>query len=276
MFAAGLVAAIPALHAQTADQMQSAQDGRRAGETDEQHGRRLLDQMLGALGGNAWINRQTQYVEGQTANFFQGQPTGAVIRFVQWKRYATAAAPEVTRIEFVSYRGMIEPGTVRQVAHLWTGTEGYEYTYKGRTELPEKQVADYFRRRDHSVETVMRTWLHAPGTVVLYLGVGERDRRAIDKVSILRADNDNVTFEIEQNSHLPLERSFEYRNQQFKDFDLDEEVFGDWRMFDGIATPMNSTDYHNGDMVSQTFFKKVEYNKPTDAALFDPNHLLKK
>lgn len=273
LFALVMIAGLGSATAQTAQEMQSAQPDVRPGETEEQHGQRLLDAMLVALGGDAWLNKKTQYVEGQTASFFRGEPTGSVVRFVQWKRYADDRQSEVTRTEFVSYRGIIEPGTVRQVAHLWAGRQGYEFTFKGRTVLPEKQVIDYYRRQDHSLEKIMRDWVKAPGVVIYYSGSGERDRRPVDKVTILTADNDSVTLEIEQGTHLPLQRSFEWRNTEFKDHDLDEEVYGDWRMFEGIATPMNTTDYRNGDMASQMFLKKVKFNDPVKEELFDANQV---
>ena len=98
----------------------------------------------------------------------------------------------------------------------------------------------------------------------------------MDRVSILGANNDAVTIEIDQETHLPLQRAFEWRNDQFKDHDLDEEVYGDWRVFAGIATPMTTTRYKNGDMVDQTFYKKVEYGKPAGDELFDKDRMLKK
>ena len=266
-----MLGSVAGVQAQSANEMQSAQPDKRAGETEEQHGRRLLDAMLVALGGDAWMNKKTQYVEGQSAPFFRNEPSGGVSRFVQFRRYAEGGQAEATRTEFVTYRGMIEPGTVRQLAHLWALRQGYEYTFKGRTVLPEKQVTDFYRRQDHSLETVMHNWVKAPGTVVLFVGSGERDRRPVDKVSILTASNDNVTIEIEQGTHLPLQRSFEWRNEQFKDHDLDEEVYGDWKFFEGVGTPMNMTEYHDGDMVAQTFYKKVQYNQPMEPRLFDPN-----
>jgi hypothetical protein len=264
-----------AAHAQTANEMQSAAPVQRDGESQEQHGKRLIDEMLKALGGDAWLNKKYEYIEGQSAPFFQGQPSGGVQRFVEWKKFSPTQ-PELARVEFVSYRGMIEPGTVRQVAHIWTLDQGYEWTYKGRTTLPEKQVTDYLRRRAHSLEEIMRVWVKQPGVIILYEGIGTRDRRPIDKVSILAADNDTVTLELEQDTHLPLQRGFEWRNTEFKDHDLDEEVYGDWKIFDGIATPMNIERYRNGDMVDQTFYKKVRFNQPTDDSLFDPDKPLKK
>ena len=275
LLAAALLAPVAAQAQQTANDMQSAAPVQRDGESQEQHGKRLLDEMYKALGGDAWLNKKTEYIEGQTAPFFQGQPSGGVARFVEFKKFSPTE-PELARVEFVTYRGIIEPGTVRQVAHLWTLDQGYEFTFKGRTVLPEKQVTDYMRRRAHSLEEIMRVWVRQPGVEIIFEGIGTRDRRPIDKISILAANNDTVTLELEQDTHLPLQRGFEWRNNEFKDHDLDEEVYGDWRMFDGIATPMNIERYRNGDMVDQTFYKKVRFNQPEDDSLFDKDKPLKK
>ena len=266
-----LLLLVPAVQAQTASEMQSAAPPKRAGETDEQHGRRLLDEMLKALGGESWVHRTTEYSEGSVALFFRGAPTGAVTRFEQDEAFATGTQPELMRMEYLTVKGMIKPGMKRDVAHVYTADNGYELTYKGKTALPAAQVQDYLRRRDHSIEEVLRSWLTRPGVVILAEGTGMRDRQPIDKVSVLTANNDAVTFELDQNTHLPVQRGFEWRNEQFKDHDVDEEVYGDWRMIQGIATPMNMTRYRDGDIVSQTFYTKVRYNDEMAPALFNPD-----
>jgi hypothetical protein len=255
--------------AQTADEMKSAAPAIRPGETQEQHGQRLLDEMVKALGGDAWLNRQTVYSEGQVAAFFRGQPTGYVTRFIEWKRLETAGSPEVSRIEFLTVKGMIMPGMKRDVAHIWGVNQGYELTYKGTTTLPKPQVEDFMRRRAHTLDATMKDLIKLPGVVIIAEGTGMRDRRPIDKVTVLTANNDAVTLELDQNTHLPVQRGFEWRNDQFKDHDVDEEVYGDWRYYQGIATPMNMTRYRNGDMVDQTFYVKVKYGDAMGPELFN-------
>jgi hypothetical protein len=264
-------------HAQTAAEMKNGGEQKRPGETEEQKGKRLLDEMLKALGGDAWLNKRTLYREGQTAAFFRGEPTGSVVRFIEYKKFASGSAPDLDRLEYLTVRGVIAPGMKRDVVHIWTADQGYEVTYKGQTTLPAKQVADYMRRRDHTIEEVMRTWVKQPGVTILAEGSGMRDRRPVDKVTILAANtNDSVTIEIDQETHLPLQRSFEWRNEQFKDKDIDEEVYGDWRIFDGVETPMNQTNYRNGDMAAQVFYTKASFNRPMADDLFDHTKLLKK
>ncbi len=266
-----LLGAVSGAWAQSASEMESAAPKRVPDETEEQHGRRLLDEMLKALGGEAWLNRGTVYTEGQVAAFFRGTPTGSVIRFDEYKRLAVGSSPEVSRMEYLTIKGMIKPGMKKDVAHIWTADNGYELTYKGKTTLPAPQVQEFIRRRGHSLDEVVKVMAKQPDTVVIAEGTGMRDRIPIDKVTVLTANNDAATLELDQRTHLPVERSFEWRNQQFKDHDIDEEVYGDWRMIQGIATPMNMTRYKDGDMASQTFYTKVEYGKPMDASLFDPD-----
>ena len=88
-------------------------------------------------------------------------------------------------------------------------TTDIEVTYKGRTELPKPQVTDYLRRRTHTLEEVMRVWVKEPGVSIVAEGTGMRDRTPIDKVTILTAKNDSVTLELAQDTHFPVERSFE-------------------------------------------------------------------
>lgn len=261
---------------QTANQMQSAQPIERPGESEEQHGQRLLSEMVAALGGEAWLNKQTVTIEGQTAAFFQGQPTGSVVRFVEQKRFAQGTKPELSRVSFLTVRGVIVPGMKKDIVHLWTADSGYEFTFKGRIALPQEQVTDYMRRRAHSIDEVMRTWVKAPGVAVIYEGIGTRDRHQVDKVSILSANNDAVTIELDHDTHLPLDSNFKWRNEQFKDYDQDDEVYGDWRAYQGIQTPMNVTRYHNDDMADQTFYTKVTFNQPMADSLFDPDQKLVK
>ena len=55
--------------------------------------RAALDAMVVALGGNQWLNVQNSYVEGRIAGFFQGKPTGATVRYWDWR------TPDAERID---------------------------------------------------------------------------------------------------------------------------------------------------------------------------------
>jgi len=82
-----------------------------------------------------------------------------------------------------------------------------------------------------------------------------------------------VTLELDAETHLPLRRTFQSRNAQFKDFDEDAEDYADYHTVQGIPTAMTVTRYKNGDMVSQRFITKVTYNEPLDPSIFDESSI---
>jgi hypothetical protein len=213
---------------------------------------------------------------GRIASFFRGQPNGMVIEFDAWRQFPDATHQEAERIGFLTDKSMIFPGKKIDVVQIWTGGNGYEVTYKGKISLPKDQVEDYYRRRAHSIEEVVRTWLKAPGVMVISEGTTMVERRMADKVTILSANNDAVTIELDARTHLPLRRTFEWRNTTFKDHDEDAEEYDDYHTVQGLPTAFTITRYHNGDMASQRFFSKVSYNAALPAELFNPDNLLKK
>jgi len=238
-----------------------------SGKTPEERGRILLDQMVTALGGPLWLQRRTMQQEGHTASFFRGAPTGSVVDFWSFQQFPIDGQPDVERVEYTKKR---------EVVHIWTKDTGYEITYKGKTTLPELQVKDHLRRHAHSIEEVVHTWLKQPGVIILAEGTAMVERRIVDKVTVLGANNDAVTIDLDVNTHLPLRRTFEWRNETFKDHDEDAEEYDEYHDIQGLPTPFAITRYHNGDMADQLFIKKVEYGKPLAPELFDPNRPVKK
>ncbi len=265
----------PALRAQARD-LQDASPPLANNQTQEQRGRELLDLMVTALGGPAWLARTTAVESGRTAAFFRGAPTGATIDFHESRQIRNATQPALERIGFLTDKSMILPGKKIDVVQIWTADSGSEVTYKGKNSLPKEQVEDYLRRRNHSIEAVIFSWLKAPGVIVVAEGTSTVQRHLADKVTVLSADNDAVTLELDQTTHLPLARTFEWRNEQFKDHDEDREEYDDYHSFNGLPTPLTLTRSRNGDMVNQRFLTKVEYNLPLPPDTFNPDVILKK
>jgi hypothetical protein len=273
LLAATLLAA-PRLHAQASD-LPSATPAV-AKLSDTERGRQLIDQMIEALGGEMWLNRSTIQIDGRGSSFFHGEPNPYVVEYHEQRRLTLNGQPEADRVGFLTDRGMIEPGKKIDVVQIWTKGNGYEVTYKGQTTLPKEQVEDYYRRRAHSIEAVVHEWLKAPGVMIVAEGTIMVERRLADRVSVLTADNDAVTLDLDATTHLPLRRTFRWRNPQFKDYDEETESYDDYHTIQGLPTALTITRYHNGEITNQRYLTKVVYNLPMDPSLFDPAVLLKK
>ena len=273
------VAILPAapqrLRAQAADLPSAAPASSTTGQSDTERGRQLIDQMIAALGGQAWLDRSSMLADGRGTSFFHGEPNPYISEYHEAVRYARPnATPPVTfadRVGFLTERGMIIPGKKIDVVQITIDRKGYEVSYKGKIEPPQNLVDDSNRRHDHSIDVVVRDWIHAPGVMIVYEGQKLIDRRLTDQVTVLTANNDAVTLYLDAATHLPIRRNFHWRNPQFKDFDEESETFDDYHTIQGIATPMTLTNYHNGDMSSQNYLTKVNYNEPLDPDLFNPD-----
>jgi hypothetical protein len=240
------------------------------GKVDAERGRKLLDAMVVALGGDAWLNRRTWIFYGRTATFYKGQPDAAAPEFEEYCR----ASPFGERLVIVSHFGPIISTNHSDVADVWTSDHGYEITYKGTAALPAKEVADFQRLREHSLDAVVKDWLKQPGVVVLDGGPKMVERRMVDEVSVLSANSDAVTLTLDQSTHLPVGLSFQWRDPVYKDWNTDVEEFADYHEIEGIMTPYSIITMHNGDMTGERFLTKAVYSVPLATELFDPNRPL--
>src|SRR5271154_3961921 len=77
----------------------------------------LLDQMLDALGGNAYLNVEDVSQEGRSYGFHMGESEGVGVVF--WRFYKF---PDRERVELTKQR---------DVVYVYRGDQGFETTYKG-------------------------------------------------------------------------------------------------------------------------------------------------
>jgi hypothetical protein len=217
--------------------------------------KQVLDGMIRALGGEAYLNVRTMSSEGRSYSFWKGQPSGMGVVFWRFREW-----PDKDRIELTKQRDVIE---------LYVGDQGYEITYKGTATQDPKAVADYVRRREHSLETVVRKWLAAPGTVILYSGTAIVEQNMADEITVLNAANDSVTISVDARTHLPVRSTFSYRDPLDRQMDENAEIFSNYRLVQGVNTPFSTVGMRNGDIRSQRFITNVTYNTDLAPTLFE-------
>jgi hypothetical protein len=225
--------------------------------------RALLEQSIQSMGGQAWLNIQDMEQQGRSYSYFQGQPNSVGTVFWRFWKY-----PDKDRVELTKQR---------DVVYLNVEDKGYEVTYKGTAAQEAEQIADYNRRHRHSLEIVLRQWMNQPGTALFYDGPAVAEQKPADSVSILTADNDSVTLFLDSHTHLPIKKTFEWRDPHDRLKNVEGEIFDNWRIEQGIMTPHSLLRTHNGDTTNQRFITSVRYNVGLADTLFqasityDPN-----
>jgi hypothetical protein len=90
-------------------------------------------------------------------------------------------------------------------------------------------------------------------------------------VTLISAQNEAVTILMDTQTHLPLRRTFEWRDPLYKDKNLDAEEYDDYHTVNGLPTPFTITRFKNEDMISQRFLDHVTYNQDLPADFWDVN-----
>jgi hypothetical protein len=245
--AALIVLAVPhSMRTQTGDD-EAAKNAQKA--------RAALDAMIKALGGSAWLNIQNQERDGHIAAFFQGNPdlgTEQTFEFHQW--------PDHDRIDVTKHRDVVE---------FFLGRQGWEVTYRGKHAMEKDILDDYLRRRDHSIETAVKVWMKDPNTILLYEGQHMAERHLAEQVTLISPQNEAITILMDEQTHLPLQRSFEWRDPVYHDKNTDTEEYDDYHVIQGFPSPFTITRLKNGDTVRQYYVTRVAYNQNLPADFWD-------
>ncbi|HET9307650.1 MAG TPA: hypothetical protein VFO46_16650, partial [Candidatus Sulfotelmatobacter sp.] len=159
----------------------------------------------------------------------------------------------------------------RDIAELYVGGKAWELTYKGARPIDQKDLDDYLRRRKYSLETILRTWVSDPTVVLLFEGNAIAAQHPALRVTLVNSKDESVTLFFDVDTHLPVKKSFEWRDPVDRQKNLEEEIYENYRSVSGIMAPFNLTRYFNGDMASQRFLNSVTINQGLDPAMFDPN-----
>lgn len=216
--------------------------------------REVLDKTIQALGGDAYLNLKDKSEEGRTYGFSQGEPQGVGSPYWRFWRW-----PDKERIEFTKDRDIII---------TLNGEQALETTFRGTAEVEPKEREDFLNRRQYALESVLRTWLKEPGTMLFYEGQTLAERRLTHKVTVLSPRNQSVTLFIDADKHLPIRKLHTWRRAGDRFNIEDIEIYDNYRLIQGIQTPHTVGRMRDGLMVGQRFVNKVVYNSGLADSLF--------
>lgn len=217
----------------------------------------ILDVGIQALGGQAYLTWQEQSTEGRGYSFHHGEPNSLGTLFWRFREY-----PDKERVELTKQRDVVE---------LFTGEKGYEVTYRGVRNLdPKDELQPYLRRHHYSLDLVLREWLKQPDVALFYEGQTVAAQKETEQVTIMNNKNEAVTLNFDINTHLPVKKSFSWRDPTDQQRNTEEEIYDNYRPIQGVMTPFDITRMYNGEMAAQSFLTAASYNQPLADTLFDP------
>ena len=234
-----------------------AQTGNEA-QANQAKARALLDQMIAALGGQAYLNVQDSYTEGRYGRFHNEVLVGGTVFFRYWRW------PDEERYELTKDRDIVE---------LYLDDKAYEVTFRGSRELnpaKDNNLRLALKRRHYSLERVLREWLKDPKTILLDEGPTLADNKMAERITVINGRDEAVSILVSPDTHLPIQKSFTIRDPKSRERDQEDEIYDNWRMVQGVNTPYSVVLKHNGLIVRQQYLFNASYNIQPPESYFTP------
>jgi hypothetical protein len=224
-------------------------------DANGQQAAKLLDQCIAALGGDAYLNLQDMQQQGRSYTFYHGEPRSVGTpywRFWKW--------PDKERVELTKKRDVVE---------IFNGDKGYEITFRGTAAQEPETLREYLRQQHYSLASVLRQWVRAPGTALFLNGTAVAERKPAQSVSILNSKDEQVTLFLDSETHLPIKKSFSWRDPKDRRYQVqEEEIYDNYKPIQGLMTPFSVVRRRDGEIVSQRFIDSVSYNTGVADSMF--------
>jgi hypothetical protein len=107
--------------------------------------------------------------------------------------------------------------------------------------------------------------------MLIYEGNATAAQHSTLQVTLINSKDEGVTLYFDVDTHLPVKKSFEWRDPVDRQKNLEEEIYGNYRQVSGVMVPYNVTRYFNGDMSAERYIFSTTINQNLDQSMFDPN-----
>src|SRR5215831_16442738 len=179
-------------------------------ETFQERGKRVVEQSLQALGGDAFLNMQDRVESGRAYSFYRQELSGLSIAKI-YTRYLAPVPGQISARERQAF------GKNEYNAVLFTENGAWEMTFCGARPLADQRYDAYKDSTLRNIFYILRERLKEPGMDFYSRGSDIFQNTPVEIVDITDADGRTVTVYFSQSTKLPVRQVFKRRNPEFTD-----------------------------------------------------------
>ena len=233
--------------------------GAAGAETNQERGKRVIDQALAALGGDRFLAMQDRVEFGRAYSFYREELSGLSFAKI-YTRYVTRPHPPVP-----AYLGVRERqafGKKEDSAVLFNETEGFEVTFRGARPILSDTYERFRESTLRNIFYILRQRLGEPGLLFESHGADVIDNQPVEVVDITDHDNRIVTVHFQVSTKLPVRQMTERRNPKTKE--RIEEITRYTKFRDvggGVMWPITIQRERDGEKIFEIFSESVVINQ---------------
>ncbi len=232
-------------------------------ETRQQRGKRVIDEAVAALGGDAFLHMADRVETGRAYSFYRQQISGYSTATI-YTRYLAPVPGKVAVRERELFGKKQDEGSL-----LFTETGAWDISFHGARPFDDQRWTSYQETTLRNIFYILRQRLNEPGLSLYSQGSDFYERAPVEIVDITDANGVTVTVMFDRFSKLPVRQTYRRRNPQFKDFDTETTLFGKYHSVPGgVKWPYDVRRERNGDKIYEMYAESVEINKDVNDSMF--------
>jgi hypothetical protein len=214
--------------------------------------KKILDEMMQALGGQAYLDVNDIHKTGRFYTFKHDTPTGGDY-ISQYIKYPMMERTEIGIAKF------------KQIT-INNGKEGWKSVPKDKEpqeQLPA-EIAEFQTSFKTSLDYVVRFTLAEPKTTFLLVGSEILDFNRADVIELRDAVKNRIVLYVDRNTKLPIKMRV-YRSDEKI---MREERFVNWHSFQGIQVPLFVGRYADGAKTMEIRLENATFDSGLADTLF--------
>jgi hypothetical protein len=234
----------------------------------------VLQQVITALGGSAYLNVRDSECEGRVAQFgSSGDLMGFSLFRDLW------LLPAKNRVEFISKGehtvvGWLLGADGLSITHggvlvtVFDGDQGWMLDKSGVSEQPEDVAKNFVEQVKSGMNNMLRFRMNEDGVEVRYAGTDLVDLKEVEWVEFSDRDHRAFRLAAEKFTHLPIRWVISKRDPETRERTEIATSYTQFVSHDGVLTPLSITRAQNDRRVSQTYLTGCKYNSNLSPQLF--------
>jgi len=253
-----------------------------APDESEARAKRILQQVIGAMGGPAYLAMTERQCDGRRALIGHSGELSGYVGFKDAWQY-----PDKVRTDYVAHSRNTLLGFIigvqdlditkgGTVITLFSGDRGWVMDRSGISEMPDVSVSQFQEAVKQNADNLLRIETKEEGVHYRWGGTDTVDLHPVDWVEIAKGDERTIRLAVDRSTHLLVRTKVVTQDEEFNQPREDVIIYSNYQFKGGVQVPMQITRERDGRRVSQVFYDDCSVNPTLPPDYFTKNGLEKR
>ena len=253
-----------------------------APEESEARAKKVLNQLVQAMGGPAYLGMRERQCDGRRAAIGHN---GALAGFVQFKD--AWQFPDKNRTDYIAHSRNTLLGYIIGVQDLdltrgglviqvFNGDQGWTMDRGGVSDIPEDSLEEFQAAVKRSPENLLRSGLKNTELGLRWGGLDTVALREVDWVEISDREDRTYRLAVDRNTHLLIRSVMRVKDENTREEREDISIYTNYLPKNGVQIPMQVTRERDGRRIAQVFYDACQVNPGLPADFFTREALVQR